>query len=300
MIKEFIADINSAWVTANVKERKGRVVIEFPDASSLSNGQRDLLYFGCNILTTIESTSKKPSILFIDEIFDYLDDANIVVAQYFLSKLIDLYRRSNKTIYICILTHLDPSYFKGYALKRQKTIYLGDATQHITNTMKVLIANRDDACWSADLSKYFFHYHPNNHDISNTFNSQYGLPKIYGRSHGFYAFLEQEWTKCISNTGGYDPFAVCAHVRVQIEKCAYSKLTTQIDKDKFLLSCNGTSNKLEFVETLGINVPEVCFLLGVVYNDAMHQKGSIDKSSNIALRLRNLGLQNMMKQAINW
>lgn len=135
-LKDFIRDINGAWVTAEIKETKGRVLVNFPDASSLSNGQQDLLYFGCNLLRTRETTSTKPCILLIDEVFDYLDDANIVVAQYFMSKLIDAYREDGRQIYICLLTHLDPLYFKGYALKRQQTVYLGVTSQKISETMR--------------------------------------------------------------------------------------------------------------------------------------------------------------------
>ncbi len=299
-LKDFIGDINGAWVTAEIKETKGRVLVNFPDASSLSNGQRDLLYFGCNLLRTRETTSTKPCILLIDEVFDYLDDANIVVAQYFMSKLIDAYREEGRQIYICLLTHLDPLYFKGYALKRQQTVYLGDTTQKISETMRKVITHRDDECWAADLSRYFLHYHPADHDISYIFNTKYGLPKKHGKSHDFYEFLKEEWDKCVAGGGSYDPFAVCAYVRVQIEQCTYSKIQTQPEREKFLHECNGTAKKLEFAESIGILVPEACLLLGVVYNDALHRKGAIDQSSTIALKLRNLGLQSMMKQATNW
>lgn len=299
-LKDFIRDINGAWVAAEIKETKGRVLVNFPDASSLSNGQRDLLYFGCNLLRARETTSTKPCILLIDEVFDYLDDANIVVAQYFLSKLIDAYREDGRQIYICLLTHLDPAYFKGYALKRQKTIYLGDASQKISETMRKVIAHRDDTVWAVDLSRHFLHYHPDNRDISEIFNATYGIQKRQGKSYGFYEFLKEEWDKCVAGSGSYDPFAVCAYVRVQIEQCAYSKIQTQPEREKFLTECNGTAKKLEFAESIGVAVPETCFLLGVVYNDAMHRKGAIDQSSTIALKLRNLGLQNMMKQAISW
>lgn len=299
-LREFISDINGAWVAAEVKEIKGRVLVNFPDASSLSNGQRDLLYFGCCLLKARNATGVKPCLIVIDEVFDYLDDANIVVAQYFLSKLVDAYREEGGEVYICLLTHLDPSYFKGYALSRQQVVYLGDDEQKISNTMKKVILNRDDVKWSADISKYFLHYHPDEKDISGVFNEVFGLPKKHGSNYGFYEFLEGEWSKCVSSSGSYDPFAVCAYVRVQIERCAYEKIQTEHERHKFLDDCNGTSKKLEFVQSLDILVPEVCLLLGVVYNDALHRKGSIDQSSSIALKLKNLGLQNIMRQAVAW
>lgn len=298
--KDFIADINGAWVAAEIKETKGRIRVTFPDASSLSNGQRDLLQFGCNLLRAREILKAKPCILFIDEVFDYLDDANIVVAQYFISNLIESYRRDGREIYVCLLTHLDPLYFKGYALKRQQTVYLGIAPQKITETMRKVILSRDEGLWTNELSRYFLHYHPENCDIQEVFNSHYGLPKKHGQSHKFYEFLREEWDKCVSSSGSYDPFAVTAYVRVQIERCAYSKIEAQADRDTFLDKCHGTANKLEFAESLGITVPEACLLLGVVYNDAMHRKGAIDQSSSIALKLRNIGLQSMMRKAVDW
>lgn len=299
-LKDFIGDINGAWVTAEIKEANGRVLVNFPDASSLSNGQRDLLYFGCNLLRTREATSNKPCILLIDEVFDYLDDANIVIAQYFLSKLIDAYRQDERKIYICLLTHLDPMYFKGYALKRQNTVYLGETSQKISETMRKVITLREKPDWDMALSRYFLHYHPDDHDISEIFNGTYGLPKKHGRSHGFYQFLNEEWDKCIQGKESYDPFAVCAYVRVQIEKCAYSKIETEPERTEFLTGRNGTANKLQYAESIGVPVPEACLLLGVVYNDALHRKDGVEQSSAIALKLRNLGLQSMMKQAIDW
>lgn len=128
-LRSVIEDINGAWVTAEIKETKGRARMVFPDASSLSNGQRDLLYFACNLLRARELTSTRPCILLIDEVFDYLDDANIVVAQYFISRLIEDYQKEAGKIYICLLTHLDPMFFRGYALRRQHTVYLAAGSQ---------------------------------------------------------------------------------------------------------------------------------------------------------------------------
>ncbi|NKB83738.1 hypothetical protein HED51_11295 [Ochrobactrum grignonense] len=57
-IKAFINDINGGWVAANIKETKGRLIIKFPDANSLSNGQRDLLYFTCALIKVTNSRSQ--------------------------------------------------------------------------------------------------------------------------------------------------------------------------------------------------------------------------------------------------
>lgn len=297
--KTFISDINNAWVGAKVKETKGRVVVEFPEANALSNGQRDLLYFGCNMLRARQVVSKKPCIIIIDEVFDYLDDANIMVAQYFLSKMIDLYKADGRKVFICLLTHLDPAFFKGYALRRQNTIYLQNGTQKVSNTMKKVVGDRQNPAWKEDLEKYFLHYHPDNRDLSGVFNTTFCLPKAHGRNHSFYAFLGEEWGKCLRGTGDYDPFAVCAHVRIEIERIAYSKLNGEENREGFI-DTHGTANKLSFCEAAGVQVPESCYLLGVIYNDALHQKGAIDQSSSIALKLRNIALIGVIKNALDW
>ncbi|OYR09216.1 AAA family ATPase [Brucella grignonensis] len=298
-IKAFINDINGGWVAANIKETKGRLIIKFPDANSLSNGQRDLLYFTCALIKVTNSRSQKPIILIIDEIFDYLDDANIVVAQYFLSKLIEDFKKEGRRIYLALLTHLDPVFFKGYALQKQNRIYLGMPNQSISNTMKKVILQRDDAVWKDDLSKYFLHYHPERKDISKIFNETYGLPKKHGVSVDFYDFLREHWEKLVEGAESYDPFAVCAHVRIAIERCAYEKIGDLQRRAEFL-DLHGTAAKLELAESLNVNVPEVCFLLGVIYNDAMHRKDNLDQSSSIALKLKNIALQSVMKKAVAW
>jgi hypothetical protein len=298
-LKEFISDLTGAWVTPTIKEGKQRVSIQFPEADSLSNGQRDLFYFACSLQRAYKFTSKKPCIFIIDEVFDYLDDANLVVAQYFLSRLIEMYRNNGREIFLCLLTHLDPAFFKAYAFKKQETIYLNNAPQKITNTMRTVILKRDEEVWSTNLAKHFLHYHPSPCDLSLIFNDNFGLKKAHGKSHEFYIFLKEEWTKCSSGQMDYDPFAVCAFVRVAIERCAYSKLKSQAEQEMFL-DIHGTKKKLEFAERTGINVPECCFLLGIIYNEALHKKGSIETSSTIALKLKNLSIQSMIKNAIEW
>jgi len=297
--REFISDINNAWVSAQVKEQKGRVIVEFPEANALSNGQRDLLYFGCNMLRARQVVSKKPCIIIIDEVFDYLDDANIMVAQYFLSKMIELYRSEGREIFLCLLTHLDPVFFKGYALRKQQTVYLQSGSQKISNTMKKVIGQRENAIWKDDLEKYFLHFHPDAKDLSEIFNATFGLPKAHGRNHSFYDFLRKEWEICSSGVEEYDPFAVCAHVRIEIERIAFSKLILAREKDDFIAT-HGTANKLDFCSNAGVAVPESCYLLGVVYNDALHQREAINQSSSIALKLKNIALLGVIKNALDW
>ena len=71
-----------------------------------------------------EKLTKPSNILIIDEVFDYLDDANLVAVQYYITKFIDEMKQEGKKIYPLILTHLDPSYFRTFAFKDLKIYYL--------------------------------------------------------------------------------------------------------------------------------------------------------------------------------
>lgn len=74
------------------------LIIEWPKANMISNGQRDILTFISRLMECHYKESKA-CILVIDEFFDYLDDANLVAFQYYISTLIDSYRLTNIKYY---------------------------------------------------------------------------------------------------------------------------------------------------------------------------------------------------------
>ena len=67
---------------------------------------------------------KEKPLLIIDGVFDYLDDANLLVAQRFLWELMKQFKDAGKSIYVVILTHLDPSQFKSFRFKKFHTSYI--------------------------------------------------------------------------------------------------------------------------------------------------------------------------------
>lgn len=67
---------------------------------------------------------KEKSRLIVDEVFDYLDDANLLVAQHFLLELMKQFKDAGKSIYVVVLTHLDPSQFKSFRFKKFHTSYI--------------------------------------------------------------------------------------------------------------------------------------------------------------------------------
>ena len=82
---------SSTWQWAKVEEIKKskELVINFPKAHQLSNGQRDIITLVVQLHKTLYEGSKKPLILVIDEVFDYLDDANLVAFQYYVTSIIE-------------------------------------------------------------------------------------------------------------------------------------------------------------------------------------------------------------------
>ena len=56
--------------------------------------------------------------------FDYLDDANLIAVQYYITKFIDEYKQEGKKIYPLIMTHINPYFFKNFAFSKQKIYFL--------------------------------------------------------------------------------------------------------------------------------------------------------------------------------
>ena len=117
-------DGNCVVVKLELLEKKGKLVAEFPNPSLISNGQRDILVFIAKLLKAEVKLHGDNSILIIDEIFDYLDEANLVSAQYYINKFIETFREKNKKIYVIIMTHLDPVVFQSYYFKNLHIYYL--------------------------------------------------------------------------------------------------------------------------------------------------------------------------------
>ena len=77
--------------TSEVKidKKRKKLVVNFPHADEISNGQRDVLTFVAQLHRARRKLKKPNCILIIDEIFDYLDDANLVAFQYYITQFIE-------------------------------------------------------------------------------------------------------------------------------------------------------------------------------------------------------------------
>jgi hypothetical protein len=142
------------------------------------------------------------------------------------------------------------------------------------------------------LSKYFLHYEDTT--VSNI--PPVGASQALVDNQNFYLVIFGELINYVNSSGGYDPFAVCAAIRIRVEKKIYNDLDPS-DRPGFL-RVRGTNNKLDYAAVKGIDSPEVFYLLGVLYNEALHAKEHQFKylESKIEYQLNNSVIKNLIKE----
>jgi hypothetical protein len=296
-------DLNSSWITFRPKESRNSLILDFPKPHLISNGQRDVLSFMANLEKAKHKLKKQNCILVIDEVFDYLDDANLVAVQYYTTQFIEEFKTQNRKLYPLILTHLDPVYFKGYVFGRKhklKTYYLlkSDASvnQHLIKILKE--RNNRTSIVKIDIEKYLLHYHTDQIGRRDDFRNL-GLKETWGEGDNFNNYINEEVAKYISDEDKFDPFAVCCGVRKRIEKNIYDKIDNTEHKRIFLEEkSSGTNDKLEYAESIGIPVNETYYFLGIIYNESLHWKNDRDTNSNISPamgKLRNMTIKKLIK-----
>jgi len=189
-------------------------------------------------------------------------------------------------------------YFKNYAFQDQKVHFIDKRSPSINEHFRKLIINRGDTTIKAGVERHHLHFDPSPVDLQKDFSSL-GLKESWGKSDKFHAFIGEEWEKYNNGKEKYDPFAVCCYVRVKIEEISFNKISDPELRQKFL-DTNGTRNKLDFAASIGVRVPEVAFLLGVIYNEGLHFKQHVDNSSPIVAKLENLVIRKMILDATKY
>lgn len=162
---------NATWKNIKPKEVDGALIVGFPKANQISNGERDVITFLSLLIRSRRKLKKENSILIIDEVFDYLDDANLITAQYYITKMIASFKAEGRKIFPLIMTHLNPYYFKNFCFKDQKVYYLNKTVAHINRAIEKVIFNRENPLIKSDLDCYFLHHHTNNIDAGVNFTS---------------------------------------------------------------------------------------------------------------------------------
>jgi ABC-type cobalamin/Fe3+-siderophores transport system ATPase subunit len=294
--EQTLLNFNCTWRGIRASQTGGQLIVKFPKAIHISNGQRDILTFVSMLFRAKRHLTKDANILIIDEVFDYLDDANLTAAQYYITTFIKEFKDEGKRLYPIILTHLNPNYFKNFTFSNQKVYYLEKSNILVNQHLSRMLRIRDDETIAEplrdDISKHLVHYEPTHINRRADFRGL-TIPELWGESDNFYQFLYGEVDNYL-NGHAFCPFAVCGSVRVKIEEIAYNKLQSPEARAAFLGS-HTTRKKLEKAEGLGLVSPESYYLLGIIYNEGMHWKDNQDNVSPIASKLENLTIKKLIR-----
>jgi hypothetical protein len=299
---DLLSTINTTRHNISVVEKKKSksspkksLIIEFPSADQMSNGQRDVLSFIAQIQKARRDFKKQHCILVIDEVFDYLDDANLVAFQYYVTKLIEEFKDQDRYLYPILLTHLDPAHFRHFSFNKHKLQirYLASNTSRTPSVFLNMVKHRKNPSIEATVSKHHFHFHPDEINLENEFQTL-TLRKAWGKSHSFYTVVKNEVDKYLASND-YDSIAVLLGIRIEIEKLAYEKLPTQSLKDTFITT-HKTKSKLEFCEENGITISETHYLLGLIYNDDLHWHEHRDYETPLISKLENMTIKKMIQE----
>lgn len=287
-------DFNSTWIEVKPRVKSGSLILDFPKVHSISNGQRDILNFIALLQQAKNKFNKQNCLLIIDEVFDYLDEGNLVAVQYYISNFIEKLKSEGKYFYPLILTHLNPYHFKNFTFSKQKVYFLNEIRYGINQHFKKLIQNRDDSSIKDDIAKHHFHFHTNIINIRDKFIAL-SLKETWGENTLFYNHINDEIQKYLTDED-YCPFSVCCALRVVIEKNIYAKLSSETKT--IFLDTKGTKKKLDVAVDSGVEVKEIYYLLGVIYNDGLHWSDKVDKTIPIITNLENITIKNMIKKVL--
>lgn len=293
--EEVIASINSTRFRIRPSIENRKMVIEWPKAYNISNGQRDILTFITLLVKARKTFKKENCILIIDEIFDYLDDANLISFQYYISQFIEE-MSLEKNLFPIIMTHLDPKFFNHFCFndKKMQVCYLQKVNTKTSKEILKIIYKREEPDIQTELDKHYFHYHiDKSSDLSAKFDN-HKLNKDWGNCVAFHNKISRELRRYLFESTPYDPLAVCIALRIQIEKLAYEKLKEVHNQEEFL-QINGTRNKLNFCVSRGRKIPEVYYLLGIIYNTSLHLKQGQDIRIPLSIKLDNINIKRMIE-----
>ena len=299
--RKLFDSLKKTWKDIKPHREHGKLILRIGDAQRISNGERDILILLGMLQKARNSFTKPDNMLVVDEVFDYLDDANLVAAQHYVNTFIKELKDEGKNIYPIILSHINPIYFRTFAFRDMKVYYLNPLQYpNASDNMMKVVRKRDELerqdKEKADLiSKYMLHYHP---DYSRDMDDVIGMKAPnWNDIPTFKAYCIRQTVEYL-NGNRYDSLAVCVALREMIEKYCYQKLKTQEQMTHFLDVAFGTENKINYIETLGYTLPETFSLLGLIYNDPLHtnNKNKIDLRQTLYSRLENNTIKGMISE----
>lgn len=272
------------------------LVVQFPRALDISNGQRDVLVFITEIFKTQLNAKKENLLLIIDEIFDYLDAGNLIAFQYYIVRMIDSYTRMGKRIYPILLTHLDPSTFNHFYFNKKKLQIVYLKYNNISSGIKYcekLAEYRNELDKTNNENKnsvegHFFHY---NHQCLTSTPEIRAINPLWTNSTEFYKYIYNEELKYYKGQK-YEYLAILFATRIKVEEICCSKLKPE-EKNEFY-ETHKTVNKIELCTSLGYDIPDYYSLLGILYNDYLHWKPAINYDSPLMTKLEHPIIRKMI------
>ncbi|MBE6649342.1 MAG: hypothetical protein E7614_07495 [Ruminococcaceae bacterium] len=305
LVDNRLAEFNTTGRRIVCREEKGKLVVRFDRAESMSNGERDILSFVVNLTLFEYQFSKKIGILIIDEVFDYLDGSNMLAVQYYLNQFIKNCKSKNKLLFPLIFTHLDPSAFSNYYFSKKKIHYLvAPANIDLSSAIVKMLRLRENSILGEsekeEIEKYYIHYTNDSHSLTDTaarmISDDFSDTNLVFRQK-----LYDEITEKYLKNEPYNPVMVIAGLRIKIEESVYRCLNI-VDIEEFLGE-HKVVNKLDFAKTKGIDIPELYYLLQPLYNDGMHLKGDDtavkNKIKSCYLKTNNLHIKKMIKEVFS-
>lgn len=304
--KDLLMSLNTTGLEIEMHERKNKgLVLELPDRSRVSNGELDILHFAGKLIKTVNRLSKKALILVIDEVFDYLDDANLLIAQYYLLEMIDKVKHDGGEIYPILLTHLDPSSMTSYRFRAKHVAYFGSPhNKRISGYMSSLLYDRDRISRDKnpteaerkiyeEVSSAYLHFNPTAQASENilTYLRTKGIPESMIAPMDFARAMERE-IHTYKAGQEYDATKVCCALRHAVEYIAYSQLPENAKND--YPTSDKTQTRLEYAENAGVTIPDIFYLLGSLYNGCMHLNNERHEEILIYRKLNNLVIKGMV------
>lgn len=302
LINERLNLFNTTGRKIITQEKKGKLVINFDRASSLSNGERDILSFISHLSKFRISFKKDIGILIIDEVFDYLDGGNMLAVQYYLSELIKKCKSKGKILFPIIFTHLDPEVFANYYFKKKKVHYISSFAHIDLNTQIVkMLRLRENQELTEDekgeIEEYYIHFIDEKHFLTKGVATR--ISSDFNQSNkDFRSSLYTEIIERYLQGKEYNPVMIIAGVRIKIEEIVYKELKP-CEQCEFIKK-HKVINKLSFAEEHDIEVPELYYLLQPLYNDGLHLGGKDEavkkKIQSCYLKTNNLHIREMIKR----
>jgi hypothetical protein len=283
-------DSIKTWLKIKPHEEKGKLILQIKDAQRISNGELDILTFIAHLESVRYALKSKYCILVIDELFDYLDEANLLAVQYYLNLLLKDMKRQSKFLFPIILSHLNPTIFKSFYFSQMEIRHftpLANASkkmQYLIKRRSRLMKEEATRQDGAAISKYMMHFNPDapNQNLTDIIDMPDELQDgdNWGNLNAFKNYYMNEMEKYIGERNDFDSLAVNVAIRQMIEEYCYYHLAPAY-RDEFL-ETHKTHKLVTFAQERGVEIPEVFYLLRGIYNEEMHTSDNDDEEGGNA------------------